>query len=164
MVEGDGSPTNNTSGKEPFVIQGIECMLGMTEVLGDVIVSNDGSTGWVPYVCHDSRKEATSVTSDYRSCGRALPTDSTDSWKYPLYTQVSEGLDYGSTTGGSQTSGVCDGHYTNKMSTTGTREWLSVGALGDGGYAGLWCVHADGGLTNASWGIGGRVSATGRAA
>lgn len=164
MVEGDGSPSNNTNGKEPFVLQGIECMLGMFEVLGDVIVSNDGSSGWVPYVNHDSRNETTSVTANYRSCGRALPTDATDSYKYPLYSQVSEGLDFGSTTGGSTSAGICDGHYTNKLETTGTKEWRSVGALGSGAVAGLWFVYANFGLTGSDWGIGGRVSATGRAA
>jgi hypothetical protein len=164
MVEGDGSPTSNTSGKEPFVLQGIECMVGCLEVLGDVIVTNNGSTGWVPYVCHDSRNESTSITSNYTSTGRAMPTDTTDSHKYPLYTQVSEGLDFGSTTGGSQSTGLCDSHYTNKMATTGTREWLSVGYLWDGGNAGLWCVGANVGLTGTGWVIGGRLSATGRAA
>ena len=164
MVEGDGSPTNRTNGKEPFAMQGIECMLGMTEVLGDVIISNDGTNGWIPYVCHDSKNESTSVTANYTSTGRALPTTDADGWKYPLYTQVSEGLDFGSTTGGSQSVGMCDGHYTNKLATTGTREWLSVGVLGVGGVAGLWYVDAVSGLSLTGWNIGGRLSATGRAA
>jgi hypothetical protein len=162
QVEGDGSPTNCTSGKEPYVIQGIECALGMYEVLGNVIISNDGSTGWVPLVNHDSRNEATSVTSNYVSCGTAMPTDTNDSWKYPLYAVCLQGLWYGTTAGGSQSQGMCDGHYTNKMATTGTREWQSGGGLNVGGSAGPWCVTGGSGLTGASWGIGSRLSGVGR--
>lgn len=165
-VEGDGaiSQAGLTNGKEPFKLQGIELMHGATEVLGDVIISNDGTNGWIPYVCKDSRKEATSVTSDYVSCGVSLPTSTTDGWKYPLYAEEHQGLIYGSTTGGSQTVGMCDGHYTQKLATTGTREWRGLGDVGYGGNAGLWCVHANSALTYTSWTLGGRLSATGRAA
>lgn len=163
-VEGDGaiSQAGLLNGKEPFKLQGIELMHGMTEVLGDVIISNDGTSGWVPYVCHDSRNAATSVTSDYMSCGAALPTDSADSWKYPTHAETREGLMYGTDAGASTSTGLCDGHYTNKLETVGTREWRSLGHLGDGGGAGLWYVHGNGGLGIASWTIGSRLSGTGR--
>jgi hypothetical protein len=131
-------------------------------VLGNVIISNDGSTGWVPLVNHDSRNEATSVTSNYVSCGTAMPTDTTDGWKYPLYAVCLQGLWYGTTAGGSQSQGMCDGHYTNKMATTGTREWRSGGYLFDGGNAGPWCVHGSSGLTGTYWHIGSRLSGVGR--
>ena len=164
MVDGDGSPTSNTSGKEPFVMQGIEMMIGCYEILGDVIVSNDGTNGWIPYVNHDSRNEATSVTENYTSTGRALPTTDADGAKYPLYTQVSEGLDFGSDTGGSTSTGICDQHYTQKLATTGTREWLGLGNLSGGAYAGLWCVSGNVALSSTNWGFGSRLSGTGRAA
>lgn len=163
-VEGDGAVTasGRTNGREPFKLQGIECSVGVYEALGDVIVSNDGTTGWVPYVNPDSHDEATSLTSAYVSCGAALPTDASDSWKYPLYASTRRGLMYGATTGGSQTTGMCDGHYTNKLATTGIRVWLSVGYLDGGGLAGLWYVNADGGVAGARWHIGSRLSANGR--
>lgn len=164
-VEGDGaiSRAGLTNGKEPFKLQGIELAHGMTEILGNAIVTNDGSTGWVPYVNHDSRNEATSLTASYKSTGHALPTTTADGWKYPSHVERAEGLSFGTDNGGSQTTGICDGYYTNKMATTGLREWLGLGYLSIGANAGLWCVDVGSGLTHAYWYIGSRLSATGRA-
>lgn len=161
-VEGDGSPTSCTSGKEPFKIQGIETAMGFYELLGDVIVSNTGS-GWELCICYDSKKEAASVTSDYAHTGKYLPADGADSWKYPMYPSDAGGLLHGTGAGASQTTGMSDGTYTHKLATTGTREWLGLGGLRSGGIAGLWYVHAGSGLTSAWWDIGSRLSATGRA-
>ncbi len=161
-VEGDGSMGSNTNGKYPFVIQGIECMVGCYEVLGDVIIHSDGESGWIPYICNDSRNEATSFTSDYVSTGLSLPVDSNDSWKYPLYPENGNGLLFGTTTGGSQSAGLCDGHYTNKVTTSGDREWLSFGILLHGGNAGVWGVAGSIALSGVAWGIGSRRSYNGR--
>jgi hypothetical protein len=57
---------------------------------------------------------------------------------------------------------MCDGHYTNKRATTGTREWLSGGNLNAGGNAGPWCVVGNAGLTYTDWVIGSRLSGVGR--
>lgn len=162
QVDGDGSPYNCLSGKEPFVLQGIEVMLGAYEVLGDVIVNSDGSTGWELCVNHDTRDEATSLTSDYVRTGKNLPSTDVDGWNYPLYPDEADGLMFGTGTGGSTTVGMCDGTYTNKTSTSGTREFLGFGGLGGGSYCGLWYVSASNGLSYADGGIGGRLSATGR--
>lgn len=160
IVEGDG--VLGSGSRYPCVLQGIEFGHGMAEVLGDVIVSSDGSTGWIPYVNHDSKNEATSVGSTYRKTA-SLPVDTSDSWKYPLYPSLSEGLMFGQQTGGSQGTGLCDGNFTNKQATTGTREWLSLGFLVDGGLAGLFYANAGNALGISRWNIGSRASATGRA-
>lgn len=160
-VAGDG--VAGSGDKYPCKLQGIEFGHGITEVVGDVIVSNDGETGWVPYVCHDSRNESTAITSNYRSCAKPLPTDSYDSWKYPKAPDnVSEGLLFGSETGGGSSSGLCDGNYTNKMATTGTREWQALGDLGDVSNAGLCYVVAPTVLGDPWWYIGSRLSLLGR--
>lgn len=163
-VDGDGTITaaGATSGKEPFKIQGICCASGMNEILGNVIVKSDGATGWKVYVNHDSRNESTTVTSDYEDTGKKLPSDATDGWKYPTYPTNAGGLLMGENTGGSTSMGLCDGEYVNKTETSGEREWRSVGGLGSGGGAGLWCVGASGGLSLADWYIGSRLSAIGR--
>lgn len=163
-VDGDGAYTQAglLSGKEPCVIQGIECFYGVTEVLANVIIANDGQSGWVPYVNHDTKYEATSLTDAYVSCGAALPTDTTDSWKYPLYPEEHEGLQYGTTTGSSTTIGLCDGHYTNKLETVGLREWLSGGYLDLGRSAGPWCAYASHELGASSRALGSRLSVRGR--
>lgn len=165
-VEGDGTPTaaGRTNGKEPFQLQGIELAGGFNEVLGDVILDYDGTQGPEICICWDSRKEATSITSDYTRTGKRLHADSSEGWHYPLTPDSAGGLLFGSGNGASQSTGMCDGHYMNKASVTGTREWLGLGVLGYGGVAGLWCVYGYYALGIAGWLIGSRLSGTGRAA
>lgn len=160
-VEGDGSPTNPLSAKQPFTLQGIELAHGMTEVLGDVIISNTGD-GWEPCTLADSRNAATSLTSDYEHTGVYLLTTDSDGWKYPLYAVDKGGLLVGQGAGGSQTTGLCDGNYTNMLATTGTREWRGLGSLGSGGNGGLRCVGAYDGLGITWWSFGSRLSGHGR--
>lgn len=163
-VEGDGTITSagRTSGKEPFKLQGIECSVGLYEVLGNVILNSDGSTGWEPCLCLDSKNEATSVTANYTHIGKYLPSDTTDGWKYPLYPTFANGLMFGNNAGGSQSTGLCDGEYCLKTATSGTREWLGVGLLNYGANAGLWCLGGNYALGGAHWIIGSRLSALGR--
>ena len=161
-VSGDGSPTNRTSGREPFTIQGIELGHGMYEVLGNVIFSNDDSTGWKVYINHDSQKEATSVTGDYVYTGVKYDGGTADAWHYYQYPKTVNGLTLSLGSNASTSTGICDGVYLNKNAITGTREWLSLGSLGGWGGAGLWCVHGGGGLGNAWWNFGSRRSYIGR--
>ena len=161
-VSGDGSPTNRTSGREPFTIQGIELGHGMYEVLGNVIFSNDDSTGWKVYINHDSQKEATSVTGDYVYTGVKYDGGTADAWHYYQYPKTVNGLTLSLGSNASTSTGICDGVYLNKNAITGTREWLSLGYLGNGGLAGLWCVGGYGGLGNAGWDVGSRRSYIGR--
>ena len=163
-VEGDGTITDagRTNGKEPFKLQGIELAMGCYEVLGDVIVHSDGSTGWEICVNYDSRNEASSLTSNYTHTGKHLYSDATDSWKYPTHPDSAGGLLFGAGNGASSTTGMCDGTYTNKTETAGDREWLGLGHLNVGAIAGLWCVDANNGLGAAVWLIGSRLSGIGR--
>ena len=161
-IQGDGSPASGNSSKYPFTMQGIELMLGMYEIMGNVVVKNTGD-GWKAYLNHDSRNEKTAYTASvYDDIGLKLPTDSTDSWKYPSYCKDFGGLISSDNTGGSQSTGMCDGIYTNKLSTTGEREWRSFGNLRDGAFAGLFCANLGSGLSNAWWYFGSRLSFIGR--
>lgn len=161
-IQGDGSPASGNSSKYPFTMQGIELMLGMYEIMGNVVVKNTGD-GWKAYLNHDSRNEKTAYTASvYDDIGLKLPTDSTDSWKYPSYCKDFGGLISSDNTGGSQSTGMCDGIYTNKLSTTGEREWRSFGSLWDGANAGLFCASLDRGLSGARWHCGSRLSFIGR--
>ena len=161
-VQGDGSPVSGNSSKYPFTMQGIELMLGMYEIMGNVVVKNTGD-GWKAYLNHDSRNEKTAYTASvYDDIGLKLPTDSTDSWKYPSYCKDFGGLISSDNTGGSQSTGMCDGIYTNKLSTTGEREWQSFGNLWDWASAGLFCANLGNGLSNAWWDYGSRLSFIGR--
>ena len=161
-VVGDGSPTSPTNGREPFVLQGIELGLGMYESLGDVILSNLGS-GQEVCLLPDSRLAATSVTANYRRTGKYLPNQAAAGWTYPTYPTSAEGLLFGADVGASTSTGMCDGQYLDAITTQGTRQWLSLGVLVNGSYAGVWIVNARGALSSTGWLIGSRLSAVGRA-
>lgn len=161
-VVGDGSPISNSSGREPFVLQGIEMGIGINEVLGDVILNNTGS-GCKILTLLDSKKAATSVTADYVDTGKSLFTDASDGWKYPIYPDSANGLLFGTGSGASSTTGMCDGTYTQPLTTTGLRELLSLGILSGTNISGLWYVSGGNVLGSTWWNIGSRLSANGRA-
>ena len=163
--DGGIDPTND---KYPVKIQGIEYMLGYWEIAGDTILhygTQDSEYRLIPAVCRDASKIAESVTSDYTD-GRGIPaTASSDAWQYPKQMREGESLPeliFPIDTGGSSSAGPRDGFYVQKNGTTGTREWLRFGGLGDGlAYAGLSAGYGNHGLGPAYWGIGGRLSVTG---
>ena len=161
-VSGDGSPTNRTSGREPYTIQGIELGHGIYEVFGNVILSNADGTGWKVHVNPDSQKEATSITGDYIDTGVKYDGGTADAWHYYQYPKTVNGLMLSLGSNASTSTGICDGVYLNKNATTGTREWFSLGYLGNWGGAGLWYVNGNSWLGNAGWEIGSRRSYIGR--
>ncbi|RXZ54877.1 hypothetical protein ET524_10580 [Senegalimassilia faecalis] len=161
MVEGDGSPTSCTSGREPFVMQGIELGLGMYEVLGNVLIQYTGS-GTVVWVNPDTKNEKSGdLASGALSCG-AFPGPATEGWNYGLYPKTVSGLMMQQGTGASTSVGVCDGNYKVADTTVGWREWLSLGDVWDWGNAGLWYVAGNYGTGVARWNFGSRRSANGR--
>ena len=160
-IVGDGQVAADS--KHPFVLQGIELGYGCYEVMGNVIIKNDGSTGWKVYVNHDSKNEKTTYSADfYEDTGLILPTNTSDGWKYPTYYKSFKGILSSDNTGGSTTTGMCDGIYTNKLSTVGERQWRSFGDLSNGSHAGLWFVVAGNALSVEWWYIGSRLSLVGR--
>ena len=161
-IQGDGSPVSGNSGKYPFTMQGIELMLGMNEIIGNVVLKNTGD-GWKAYANPDSKYEKTAYNASYYTdTGLTLPTDTNDSWKYPLYCKTFNGLISSDNTGGSPSTGMCDGIYTNKLSTSGEREWRSFGHLNNGANAGLFYANLNYGLSYAGWDYGSRLSFVGR--
>lgn len=160
-VQGDGSPTSRTNGKEPFVLQGVETAMGMYEVMSGVALKYDGSACNV-MVLHDTKKEASSISSDYVDSGVDLPTAASEGWKYPTRLSNAEGMLVGTGTGASSTTGMCDGTYTHAQTTNAEREFRALGSLYAGSYAGLWCVRGSNALSTAWWHIGSRLSGTGR--
>lgn len=162
-VEGDGSPTSNTGGLEPFVLQGIEMSYGLYECLADVILHSDGSTGWQCYLNPDSRNETTSTTEGHISTGVSIPASpDADGSLYATDVSDAEGLLVGTGHGGSTSTGLCDITYSNKTSTSGDREFLTLGSLWNGGGAGLWFLNGGNGLGTGWWVFGSRLSVNGR--
>lgn len=162
-VEGDGSPTSNTSGLEPFVLQGIEMSYGLYECLADVILHSDGSTGWQCYLNPDSRDETTGTTEGHIATGVSIPA-SPDAYGSLYATDVSDagGLLVGTGSDGSTTTGLCDVTYSNKTSTSGDREFMTLGNLWNWGDAGLWVLYGENWLGSVGWDLGSRLSVNGR--
>ena len=162
----DGSPTNCTSGKEPFIIQGIECMVGAYEVYADAIFkleSADGVFKITPWIC----KKASEITNNaigsaYKALSYSLTPPTSAGWRYissmgfdPAHpcANFPDGLDANSNTG------YRAGFY-SENATNGLREWLAVGYLWLGALAALGCAASANGLGYARWYISGRACGT----
>lgn len=160
-VEGDGSPTSCTDGKQPFVLQGIELGYGCYEVIGNVVLYSSGS-GWSVFLNNDTKAEVSGGKPDSAVEVGVFPGSTAEGWNYGLYTRTSSGLMMQQGTGASTSTGICDGNYKSADTATGYHEWLSLGYLGHGALAGLWCVNGNHGTAFAWWSIGSRLSANGR--
>ena len=164
----DGSPNSNTSGKDPYKIQGIETCIGAYEVLGnvvmDIVTGADGNPARDVYVCEDAStltSDITTVRANYKKAiAQVVYTNA--SWQYITEetTDPNLGIMIPTKVGGGTSTGFADGVYTD-TSASGQREWLSLGRLNNGGYAGLWIFLAHSGLTYAHWGIVSGVSPNG---
>jgi hypothetical protein len=163
----DGSPYDNLSGKEPFIINKIEMGVGGYEVLQNLIIYNNNTDPnnykIQVYACYDCTKYSTSPTADYDLVGYDL-VQTNATWKYlsrigidSTHPSVLVPIEAEA----SSTTGFGDGIYTNSP-TTGYRVWQSLGYLARGASAGLRCLSAFSGLSAADWSLLGRLSATGR--
>lgn len=164
----DGSPNSNTSGKDPYKIQGIETCIGAYEVLGnvvmDIVTGADGNPARDVYVCEDAStltSDITTVRANYKKAiAQVVYTNA--SWQYITEetTDPNLGIMIPTKVGGGTSTGFADGVYTD-TSASGQREWLSLGYLNFGGGAGLWILAANYGLANANWVIVSGVSPNG---
>ena len=164
----DGSPNSNTSGKDPYKIQGIETCIGVYEVLGnvvmDIVTGADGNPARDVYVCEDAStltSDITTVRANYKKAiAQVVYTNA--SWQYITEetTDQNLGIMIPTKVGGGTSTGFADGVYTDS-NTSGQREWLSLGNLGNGGNAGLWFLAAYSGLTDTYWTIVSGVSPNG---
>lgn len=162
-----GSPTNNTSGKEPYILFGIEMFLGFYEVISNAIlkIANHIMT---PYICYDCTKIATSVTGDYIAVGYHVANTGA-SWKYISklgYDPENPCVRHGIEVNASSSTGYADGQYTEDLEKTSDaeREWLSGGNLNSWAHAGRWCANLNDWLGDSWWGYAARLSASGRCA
>lgn len=161
-TDGTITAAGRTNSKEPFLLQGIECMLGAYEVLGDVMLYSGESVVDV-YVNYDSRDEKTAYDpSVYVDAGVALTKGTATGWQYGTDIASAGGLLVQQGSGASTSTGVCDGHYAEAPTSSGWREFLGLGTLNHWGLAGLWCDDSNRGLSLAHWYFASRLSATGR--
>ena len=164
----DGSPNNNTNGKDPYKIQGIETCIGAYEVLGnvvmDIVTGPDGNPARDVYVCEDASTLSSNIATVRANYKKAIAqvAYTAASWKYITEetTDPNLGIMIPTKVGGGSTTGFADAMYTD-AGTSGQREWLALGALNGGASAGLWFLDASGGWSGAYWGIVSGVSPNG---
>lgn len=164
----DGSPNSNTNGKDPYKIQGIETCIGAYEVLGnvvmDIVTGADGNPARDVYVCEDASTLSSNIATVRANYKKAIAqvAYTAASWKYITEetTDPNLGIMIPTKVGGGSTTGFADGLYTD-AGTSGQREWLALGHLASGAYAGLWFLFAGSGWSNAGWYIVSGVSPNG---
>lgn len=164
----DGSPNNNTNGKDPYKIQGIETCIGAYEVLGnvvmDIVTGADGNPARDVYVCEDASTLSINIATVRANYKKAIAqvAYTAASWKYITEetTDQNLGIMIPTKVGGGSTTGFADGLYTD-TGTSGQREWLALGALYGGASAGIWILSAGIGWSAAGWYIVSGVSPNG---
>lgn len=164
----DGSPNSNTNGKDPYKIQGIETCIGAYEVLGnvvmDIVTGPDGNPARDVYVCEDASTLSSNIATVRANYKKAIAqvAYTAASWKYITEetTDPNLGIMIPTKVGGGSTTGFADGLYTD-AGTSGQREWLALGNLYGGAYAGLWILSADTGWSDAYWTVVSGVSPNG---
>nr|DAJ02045.1 MAG TPA: hypothetical protein [Caudoviricetes sp.] len=164
----DGSPNSNTNGKDPYKIQGIETCIGAYEVLGnvvmDIVTGADGNPARDVYVCEDASTLSSNIATVRANYKKAIAqvAYTAASWKYITEetTDPNLGIMIPTKVGGGSTTGFADGLYTD-AGTSGQREWLALGSLYNGAYAGLWILFANLGWSGTHWLIVSGVSPNG---
>lgn len=164
----DGSPNSNTNGKDPYKIQGIETCIGAYEVLGnvvmDIVTGADGNPARDVYVCEDASTLSSNIATVRANYKKAISqvAYTAANWKYITEetTDPNLGIMIPTKVGGGSTTGFADGLYTD-TGASGQREWLALGHLVNGAYAGLWILVANYGWSATDWDIVSGVSPNG---
>ena len=163
-----GSPYSNTNGKEPFKFLGIEFALGQYVVRSDVILNGvyDAEADTYQqeiYTCYDCKYFATAINEHYKKLGYVIP-DSGNAWKYIKnlgfdvnFPHIRMASEYG----GDSNKRFGDAVHTGTRAN-GTREFLSLGSLGNWSFAGLRVANLYNWLGLGGWYFSARPSLTGR--
>lgn len=168
VLGSDGSPFSNTDNKNPFKIQGIETGYGAYEVLSnifmDIVTDEDGTPKRDVYICMDASLLTTDMNvakTRYKKVADQVAYTAA-SWKYisKCFVDPALGIMVPTETKAGSTTGFCNGLYTDS-STSGQREWLSLGSLYHGTFYGLWFLGANFGVGSAHWYIVSGVSPNG---
>ena len=162
-----GSPTSNTSGKEPYILFGVEMSSGFWEPKGNIVMKIENHV-MRPYICYDCTKMTTAgaTTEDWVALGYVIP-DNKGSWKYISklgYSADDPEVRYPVEVNASSSTGYADGLYTEDLEKAGDgqREVLGSGYLADGTLDGRRRAGLINGLGDSWWSCAARLSACGR--
>lgn len=164
VLGNDGSLINNTSGKEPCKIQGIEIMTGAYETLGDTTLYEDAEK----YTVYLNRKaddiKANSNGTNPVTVG-TIAKGTSASWKYIAElnhdANNQEAYMLVQMLTNTSTVGYCSAIYLEAPTATGWRRWQSFGFLDTQGTGGLACAYLGGGFGFAYWNVATRVCGSG---
>lgn len=149
----------------PSVIQGIECMVGGYETLGNAFMDIIDGTHRDVYVCDDSTKLTTDINTakkNYKKLPKQMTVTQNTQWCYGtnIHIDLENGMNIitqAGESGSGSSTGFCDGIYFDNA-TTGQREFLLLGLLGGGGIGGTFYSHCPGRLGSAWWAVLARLS------
>lgn len=162
-----GSPTSNASGKEPYILFGVEMSSGFWEPKGNTVMKIENHV-MRPYICYDCTKITTAgaTTEDWIALGYVIP-DNKGSWKYISklgYSVDDPEVRYPVEVNASSSNGYADGCYTEDLEKAGDgqREVLGSGYLCNGTVGGRRAANLANGLGGNWWDCAARLSACGR--
>lgn len=152
-----GSPGSLTSGKYDMRYRYVETVWGnQYSVLSDVVHQGDQM-----YVCDDSTKFATSLTSDYEAVGYKMDFTKLDQWAWqsrmgfdPAHPSVMEATECNA----NSTTGYCSARYLPNNATSVLAVWAGCN-LNNGNNGGPRARNLNNGLTNENWNSSLRISA-----
>ena len=153
----DGSPVSNTNAKYPYRVQGREYAVGGYVVASDVVMDFQSDYSKNVYVAEKGTAHSSSdntIRSTYKMIGNIpVSSDGTgaDWWVGDISVDMDTGTWFPSAIGSSNTQGYGDRCYAGGTSTSGTREYLQGGNLGNGSGAGSACLLCGNGLGGAGW-------------
>lgn len=154
----DGSPVSNTDGKHPYRVQGREYAAGAYIIASDTVMDLQADyTKKVLVapkgVAHSSSE--TTIRSTYTEIGTipaAAAGDNADWWIGDIDINTDSGSWYPKTEGSGSSQGTGDRVYAGgATATSGMREYLQGGSLGNGTYAGSSSLFCWSGLGGGSW-------------
>ena len=154
----DGSPISNTNSKMPYRVQGREYAIGGYIIASDTVMDLQGDFTKNVYVAEKGTTRSSSdstIRSTYKMVGTipaAAAGNNADWWIGDIAVDMDTGVWYPSVEGSSSSQGMADRCYAGgSTATSGTREYLQGGSLGNGSDAGSASLHCWYGLSGALW-------------
>lgn len=164
-----GSIGSNTNGRHGFVFDGVEYGVGGYEVLGNAFMDIINASGdREVYYTNDATKITSTIATakaNYSKSSAKMTATGLNAWKYitEFEFDTADGVVFPTKAGQSgsgSSTGYADGVYFD-TATSGQREFLLLGNLYNGAYAGASYVYAAGTLGAAHWFILARLSING---
>lgn len=153
----DGSYVSNTDGNRPYRVQGREYAVGAYIIASDAVMDFQSDYSKKVYIAPKGLAHSSSdatIRSKY-TCIGTIPANpdgkGSDYWIGDISVDVNTGGWFPSAKGSSNSQGWADMLYTGGTSTSGTREYLMGGFLGNGSNAGCSCVYCRYWLAWAVW-------------